>query len=102
MAHWEPLLGARAIENQTIVLAAGKHGKPGGGNKPSFGHSMIIDPWGTVIAQASEGDGVIVAELDLDLQAGIRARLPALQHRRLGAAREAQGEGPVESGSVPV
>jgi nitrilase len=102
LAHWEPLLRARAIENQAFVLAAGQHGKPGGGNKPSFGHSMIIDPWGTVIAQASEGDGVTVAELDLDLQAGIRARLPALQHRRLHAAPEAQGGGPVESGSVPV
>jgi predicted amidohydrolase len=86
LAHWEPLLRARAIENQAFVLAAGQHGKPGGGSKPSFGHSMIIDPWGTVIAQAGEGDGVIVAELDLAAQAQIRERLPALDHRRLGIA----------------
>ena len=102
LAHWEPLLRARAIENQAFVLAAGQHGHPGGGHKPSFGHSMIIDPWGTVIAQASEGDGVIVAELDLDLQAGIRARLPALQHRRLQGTGEEHGGGQVEPGSVPV
>jgi nitrilase len=84
MAHWEPLLRARAIENQAFVLAAGQHGRPGGGSKPSFGHSMIIDPWGTVLAQAADGDGVIVAELDLDEQAAIRERLPALRHRRVG------------------
>jgi predicted amidohydrolase len=82
--HWEPLLRARAIENQCFVLAAGQHGYPGGGRKPSFGHSMIIDAWGTVLAQAPDGDGVIVAELDLDEQRRIRERLPALDHRRLG------------------
>jgi nitrilase len=102
LAHWEPLLRARAIENQVFVLAAGQHGNPGGGHKPSFGHSMIIDPWGTVIAQASEGDRVIVADLDLDLQAGIRERLPALQHRRLQSSAEVQGGGQVEPGSLPV
>jgi deaminated glutathione amidase len=84
LAHWEPLLRARAIENQCFVLAAGQHGYPGGGRKPSFGHSMIIDAWGTVLAQAPDGDGVIVAELDLDEQRRIRERLPALDHRRLG------------------
>ncbi|HYX83792.1 MAG TPA: carbon-nitrogen hydrolase family protein [Gaiellales bacterium] len=82
MAHWEVLLRARAIENQAFVLATGQHGLPGGLDKPSYGHSMIIDPWGTVLAQAPEGDGVIVADLDLDAQAGIRERLPALRHRR--------------------
>ena len=81
MAHWEPLLRARAIENQCFVLAAGQHGIPGGGRKPSFGHSMIVDPWGTVLAQAPDGDGVIVAELDLDAQRAVRERLPALRHR---------------------
>jgi len=84
MAHWEPLLRARAIENQCFVLAAGQHGNPGGGRKPSYGHSMIIDPWGTVLAQAADGDGVVVAELDLAGQRNIRTRLPALQHRRIG------------------
>jgi predicted amidohydrolase len=83
MAHWEPLLRARAIENQCFVLAAGQHGFPGGGRKPSYGHSMIIDPWGVVLAEAPDGDGVIVAELDLDAQRDIRERLPALRHRAL-------------------
>jgi predicted amidohydrolase len=82
MAHWEVLLRARAIENQAFVLATGQHGTPGGLDKPSYGHSMIIDPWGTVLAQSPEGDGVIVADLDLDAQAAIRERLPALLHTR--------------------
>jgi len=83
MAHWEPLLRARAIENQAFVLAADQHGDPGGYGMPRFGHSMIIDPWGTVIAQAGPtGDGVIVAELDLAGQRATRSTLPALDHRR--------------------
>jgi deaminated glutathione amidase len=82
MAHWEVLLRARAIENQAFVLATGQHGTPGGLDKPSYGHSMIVDPWGTVLAQAPDGDGVIVADLDLAAQAAIRERLPALLHIR--------------------
>jgi len=82
MAHWEVLLRARAIENQAFVLATGQHGTPGGLDKPSYGHSMIIDPWGTVLSQSPEGDGVIVADLDLDAQTAIRERLPALLHVR--------------------
>jgi predicted amidohydrolase len=83
MAHWEPLLRARAIENQAFVMAADQHGDPGGYGMPRFGHSMIIDPWGTVIAQAGPtGDGVIVAELDLAAQRATRSTLPALDHRR--------------------
>jgi deaminated glutathione amidase len=83
MAHWEPLLRARAIENQAFVMAANQHSDPGGYGMPRFGHSMIIDPWGTVIAQAGPtGDGVIVAELDLAAQRATRSTLPALDHRR--------------------
>ncbi|HVI18387.1 MAG TPA: nitrilase-related carbon-nitrogen hydrolase, partial [Gaiellales bacterium] len=83
MAHWEPLLRARAIENQAFVMAADQHSDPGGYSMPRFGHSMIIDPWGTVIAQAGPtGDGVIVAELDLAAQRATRSTLPALDHRR--------------------
>jgi deaminated glutathione amidase len=82
MAHWELLLRARAVENQAFVLATGQHGYPGGLNKPSYGHSMIIDPWGTVLAQAPDGDGVIAADLDMASLADIRERLPALRHRR--------------------
>jgi deaminated glutathione amidase len=83
MAHWEPLLRARAIENQAFVMAANQHSDPGGYGMPRFGHSMIIDPWGTVIAQAGPTcDGVIVAELDLAAQRAARSTLPALDHRR--------------------
>jgi deaminated glutathione amidase len=83
MAHWIPLLRARAIENQAFVLAADQHGDPGGYGMPRYGHSVIIDPWGTVIAQAGpDRDGVIVAELDLAAQRLTRERLPALRHRR--------------------
>ncbi len=89
MAHWEVLLRARAIENQAFVLATGQHGTPGGLDKPSYGHSMIVDPWGTVLAQAPDGDGVIVADLDLTAQASIRERLPALLHSRADLYRTA-------------
>jgi predicted amidohydrolase len=84
MAHWEVLLRARAIENQAFVLATGQWGLPGGLDKPSYGNSMIVDPWGTVLARAPDGDGVILAELDLAAQDGIRSRLPALRHARPG------------------
>jgi predicted amidohydrolase len=92
MAHWEVLLRARAIENQAFVLATGQHGYPGGQRKPSYGHSMIIDPWGTVLAQAPDGDGVIAADLDMAALADIRERLPALRHRRPDAYTGLQEE----------
>jgi len=82
MAHWEVLLRARAVENQAYVLATGQHGTPGGLDKPSYGHSMIVDPWGVVLAQAPDGDGVIVADLEFDRLAAVRRDLPALEHRR--------------------
>jgi predicted amidohydrolase len=81
-AHWEPLLRARAIENQTYVIAPDQFGK----SAKSFethGHSMIVDPWGKVIAELPDGPGVISAEIDLDYLAKVRGELPALQHRRL-------------------
>jgi predicted amidohydrolase len=79
--HWHVLLRARAIENQAYVLAAGQWGQHG--NRLTYGKSCIIDPWGEVIAQASEGPGVAVADIDLGVLASVRARLPALRHRRL-------------------
>ncbi|MBM4261358.1 MAG: carbon-nitrogen hydrolase family protein [Deltaproteobacteria bacterium] len=81
-AHWETLLRARAIENQAYVIAADQFGKA----PKSFechGHSMIVDPWGTVLAELPDGPGVITAELDFEHLAKIRAELPALAHRRL-------------------
>lgn len=82
LAHWEPLLRARAIENQAYVLAPAQHGAHGHG-RHSYGHSLIVDPWGAVIAEASRGDGVVLARLRGDFLAQVRAELPALTHRRI-------------------
>lgn len=81
-AHWEALLRARAIENQVYVIAADQFGK----SAKSFechGHSMIVDPWGKILAELADGPGLITAEIDLDYLAKVRAELPALRHRKL-------------------
>ena len=80
--HWEVLLRARAIENQCYVLAAGQIGdhEPG---RTCFGRSMIVDPWGTVIAQAADTVGVTFADLDLERLETIRTEVPSLANRRL-------------------
>jgi nitrilase len=81
-AHWEVLLRARAIENQCYVLAAAQGGTHENGRR-TFGHSMVIDPWGEVLACREEGEGVVAAELDFEHLAQVRRQLPALAHRRL-------------------
>jgi nitrilase len=81
-AHWEILLRARAIENQCYVLAAAQGGLHPTG-RMTHGNSMVIDPWGEVIARIDKGEGVVVAELDPARIAEVRASLPALLHRRL-------------------
>ena len=81
-AHWELLLRARAVENQCYVVAAGQGGVHESGRR-TFGHSMIIDPWGDVVAVLPEGEGVVVADLDAARLQSVRTRLPALQHRLL-------------------
>jgi predicted amidohydrolase len=78
--HWEVLLRARAIEDQCYVIAANQWGAPGG--MPCFGRSMVVDPWGLVLALAPDEDGIAVAELDPARQDEIRRRLPSLTHRR--------------------
>jgi len=80
-AHWETLLRARAIENQCFVLAAGQVGRHDPGVE-SFGHSMIVDPWGTVIARVDADEGIAIADLDWDARDDVRTRLPVLTHRR--------------------
>jgi predicted amidohydrolase len=82
--HWETLLRARAIEDQVFVVAANQWG-PHPAGQHSGGRSMIVDPWGVVLAQAGDGEGVIVAELDLSRQQEIRASLPSLANRQPGA-----------------
>jgi predicted amidohydrolase len=79
--HWEVLLRARAIENQCFVIAANQIGEHAPGLR-SGGRSMIVDPWGVVLATAADGEGVVVADLDLGALEDIRRRLPALTHRR--------------------
>jgi deaminated glutathione amidase len=79
--HWETLLRARAIENQCFVIAANQIGEHPPGNR-SGGRSTIIDPWGLALATAPDSESAIVADLDFALLEGVRARLPALTHRR--------------------
>lgn len=79
--HWEVLIRARAIENQLFVVAPNQLGGPAG--RPScYGRSMIVDPWGLVLAQAPDREGYVVADLDFEAQDAIRDRLPALANRR--------------------
>jgi predicted amidohydrolase len=79
--HWEPLIRARAIENQCFVVAANQIGEHPGGAR-SGGRSMVVDPWGVVLAQASDTEGLCIADLDLERQDHVRHTLPALAHRR--------------------
>ncbi|MET0980837.1 MAG: carbon-nitrogen hydrolase family protein [Telluria sp.] len=81
-AHWEVLLRARAIENQCYVLAAAQGGMHVNGRR-TWGHSMLVDPWGEVKAVLPEGEGVITGELDPAFLAGVRESLPALRHRTM-------------------
>ncbi|CAK4626769.1 hypothetical protein LEN26_000256 [Aphanomyces euteiches] len=81
-AHWEILLRARAIENQCYVLASAQGGVHENGRQ-TWGQSMLIDPWGTIVAQLPEGEGIVVGDVDLDQIAKVRQQLPALNHRCL-------------------
>jgi len=81
-AHWETLLRARAIENQCYLIAAAQTGHHANG-RDTWGHSMIINPWGEILCQLENDEGVITAPFDLSLQNSIRQRFPSLLHRRL-------------------
>ncbi|MFZ9872365.1 MAG: carbon-nitrogen hydrolase family protein [Steroidobacteraceae bacterium] len=81
-AHWETLLRARAIENLAYVVAAGQTGLHANGRE-TYGDSMVVDHWGSVQARLPHGEGVVVAEFDLEAQAQVRAEFPALSHRRI-------------------
>jgi deaminated glutathione amidase len=81
-AHWELLLRARAVENQCYVIAPAQGGTHENGRR-TWGHSMVIDPWGDVLACQPEGEGVVLAQMDAARLAQVRQQLPALEHRRL-------------------
>jgi predicted amidohydrolase len=82
--HWHVLLRARAVENQAWVIAPGQCGEHGdGGLRHSYGHSLIVDPWGRVAAECGDAEGICLAELDLSQADDLRARIPMADHRRL-------------------
>ena len=81
-AHWETLLKARAIENLSYVIAAAQGGYHVNGRE-TFGHSMVVDPWGHIVNSLDFGAGVVVAPLDLALVKQVRKNFPALTHRKL-------------------
>jgi nitrilase len=80
--HWELLLRARAVENQCYVIAPAQGGLHENGRR-TWGHSMIVGPWGEVLAQLPEGEGVVCADIDSQRLAQVRQQLPALAHRKL-------------------
>ena len=84
-AHWEVLLRARAIETQCYVIAAAQAGQHNE-KRESYGHSLIINPWGEVVGRLADplATGIAVAEIDLERLQDIRARMPVAQHRQLG------------------
>jgi len=81
-AHWEILLRARAVENQAYVVAPAQGGLHASGRR-TYGHTMVVDPWGEVLARRPEGEGVVLAQIDTEHIRAVRASLPALANRRL-------------------
>jgi len=79
-AHWHTLLKARAIETQCYILAPAQHGQHSS-RRRSFGHSLVIDPWGEIVAELPDGDGVVLADIDPARVSQVRAELPSLTHR---------------------
>jgi len=81
--HWQPLLRARAIENQCYVLAPAQYGKHDDeGLRESFGHAMIVDPWGQIVAMVPDGPGLAWAEIDRARLDEVRRSMPVIDHRR--------------------
>ena len=80
-AHWHTLLRARAIENQCYVLAPAQSGSHARGRQ-TYGHTVLIDPWGSIIDERESGAGMVIGAISLDRIRDVRARIPTLQHRR--------------------
>src|SRR5690606_18856349 len=106
-AHWHVLLRGRAIENQCYVVAAAQTGQHND-RRASYGHSMIVDPWGTIQDELADGEGLVVADIDLDLLDETRRRMPCLDHQVLlrpgpedPEARGASAEPGMEPGLDP-
>jgi predicted amidohydrolase len=91
--HWEVLLRARAIENQVFLLAPAQVGRHSP-DRESYGRSLIVDPWGLVLARAPDRPGVVWADCEPEALEGVRSALPALRHRRLQGARPQGGPRP--------
>jgi nitrilase len=81
-AHWELLLRTRAVENLCFVAAAGQGGVHENGRR-TWGQSLVVDPWGAVLAQRAQESGIVMADMDAARLAAVRKQLPALQHRVL-------------------
>ena len=81
-AHWHVLLRARAIECQCYILAPAQHGDHGHRGRQSYGHGLVVDPWGDIVAECEGGDGFALAEVDPQRVAAVRAELPSLANRR--------------------
>ncbi len=90
-AHWKTLLRARAIENLAYVIAPGQYGEHPD-NRSTYGHSMVIDPWGKVLAERAEGNAHVAAEVDPDLPARLRSEFPALANRRIGTVQDRKSD----------
>ena len=90
-AHWHTLLRARAIEAQSFVFAAAQGG-PHENGRETFGHSLIISPWGQILAEAGSDTGVVVADIDLSILDDVRRRIPSLTHDRAFNVTRAQGD----------
>jgi len=90
-AHWHVLLRARAIETGCFVFAPAQHGVHDGGRQ-TFGHSLIVDPWGRVLADGGEGTGIVTAAIDLGLVALVRGQIPSLTHDRPYRVVDADGD----------
>ena len=92
-AHWHTLLKARSIENQCYTIAAAQAGRHSG-KRESYGHSLVVDPWGTIVAECKEegeevdaaAGSLAVAEIDLDFLHSVRERMPVAEHRLKGRA----------------
>lgn len=91
--HWHTLLRARAIENQAFVVAPAQVGPHGKDDSQCYGHSLIVDPWGVVLADAANDEGVAVADLDFDVLRKWRAQVPSLANRRPSAYRQKEPVG---------